>query len=1066
MNDDMPRHPEAHTMAAFVDGKLAPGEIAEVAGHLRECSDCRTIVTETARFDREEARIQLPRPAVRTWWLAAAALLAAIAITVPLLRWHGGRATSPMARLIEAAPRQHRFVEARLSGFRWAQLQAPARGRATPDPADLKLAGAAGEVLGSARDRREPAAQHAAGVAYVLIDQRSEGITELEQAARASEDPRVWNDLAAARYAIAVMEEHSSELPLALGDVDHALRLDPRLPEALFNRALILERIGLRDQARKAWLAYLAVDGGSAWSVEAQAHLRAIPATTTRFDPKLLEGASADRLVRAFPQEVRSFSEGPLLAAWADSEAANDPAGASAKLARIRLIANALAAFNGEHLLDDAVTAIERSKGAERAALVQAHRVYRAARMDYSKRKAGAAETQFHQAAELFRRGASPMADVADYYAASAAFDQNRSLEARDELVRLLGRIDLARHRALAMQIHQELAVDANAAGDWGTAAREGGTAATTFRLLGERANAAVSDGVAAVALEAIGDGDRAWSHRRQALEDLDAGRLNGFLHSAALTLSLAGHPAAAGAIMDLRIDRERGGDPAALAEALVDRSRLAGGADDARAESDLAEARLAATRVSDRAIRETLEAEIDVAGAALPRAARGGSPLPSLDRAIAFLGSRGLGRLLPEAYLQRARAHRSAGAADAAASDYASAMREMERQRESVSDAALRLSFLGTASQIVDESIALELSRGRVAEAFAIANRSHGTGAAAAMPLRSEPRVAAIEYAVLPHSVAIFLLTPEGISEHTVPIERQVLVERIRDLAAGIQRRAALAEINAGAGNLFKLLIAPLQPGLARFEELTIVPDGELTSLPFAALYDESRRQYLVEQFSSRVTPSVSGALDTAPSTLEPALVVSDPQTPGQAPLTGGREEAARVAAMHRATLLEGVAATPARFIEAAKGSALIHYTGHADSEAGDAYGALLLSGDAGRSGALASSDIARLPLSRHPIVVMAACGTLRPSAVREGGSLTVARSFLVAGAQAVAGTLWEIDDDVSTPLILRFHERLRTGAPPAAALRDAQVAMLHAEDPRLAHPATWAPLALISNK
>jgi tetratricopeptide (TPR) repeat protein len=299
MNDVAPHHPDAQTMAAFVEGKLPPEEIAVVAGHLRACADCRTIVAETARFEREEERIAPSRP-VRSWtpWLAVAALLAAVAIVAPLLvfRWVESR-REPIAHLIAVAPREHRVVEARLARFPWARLEAPARGTAKPDPADLKLAGAAGDVLEKTARRTDRESCHATGVAYLLIGRRSESIAALEQAAHDSNDARMWNDLAAARYAIAVEDERPSELPQALADVDHALRLDPKNAAALFNRALIVERFGVRDQARQAWQSYLDADQGSAWSVEAHAHLRALQSSSRRFDPKRIESMPADTLL-------------------------------------------------------------------------------------------------------------------------------------------------------------------------------------------------------------------------------------------------------------------------------------------------------------------------------------------------------------------------------------------------------------------------------------------------------------------------------------------------------------------------------------------------------------------------------------------------------------------------------------------------------------------------------------------------------------------------------------------------------------------------------------------------
>src|SRR5205814_2245217 len=127
----------------------------------------------------------------------------------------------------------------------------------------------------------------------------------------------------------------------------------------------------------------------------------------------------------------------------------------------------------GEVLLADAVAAIDRAEGGGRSTLVEAHRLYRQARKDYANDRAGAAEVQLRRAATLFAQSGSPMAEVAAYYAANATLDQNRGVQAHDELTRLLARIDATRYRAFAAQIHWTLAVDANSRGDWGTGARE-----------------------------------------------------------------------------------------------------------------------------------------------------------------------------------------------------------------------------------------------------------------------------------------------------------------------------------------------------------------------------------------------------------------------------------------------------------------------------------------------------------------------------------------------------------------------------------------------------------------
>ena len=144
MTNPVSRHPGAETMAAFLEGKLTPGEVAGVAAHLGECADCRTVTGEAARFEAEEAERERaaatvaavaeapPAPAkprkVSRWPVWAAAAAALLAVPAALLL----RTSDPIATLVDASPREYRRVQGRLSGFPWATLQGGRRGSATP----------------------------------------------------------------------------------------------------------------------------------------------------------------------------------------------------------------------------------------------------------------------------------------------------------------------------------------------------------------------------------------------------------------------------------------------------------------------------------------------------------------------------------------------------------------------------------------------------------------------------------------------------------------------------------------------------------------------------------------------------------------------------------------------------------------------------------------------------------------------------------------------------------------------------------------------------------------------
>lgn len=265
--------PTDETLALFASGDIDDSTRNNVLAHIETCRDCMAAVL-SANAHLEEERSARRGWAESRWWMGAVAAAIVIAIIAfPMLR---GR-NDPIARLVALAPVSGRPVEPRLSGgFAWAPYHGPMRATdSAPDTELLKLGGAAGDAIERAQRDRSQEAQRAAAVALVLIDRPSDAIDRLQAiAAQSPGDARAWNDLAAARYAAAAQLRRPSLLPEALAAADRALANDPQSAEALFNRALILERMSRADDAQKAWLRYLEIDSTSQWAKEARAHVR------------------------------------------------------------------------------------------------------------------------------------------------------------------------------------------------------------------------------------------------------------------------------------------------------------------------------------------------------------------------------------------------------------------------------------------------------------------------------------------------------------------------------------------------------------------------------------------------------------------------------------------------------------------------------------------------------------------------------------------------------------------------------------------------------------------------
>ena len=112
---------------------------------------------------------------------------------------------------------------------------------------------------------------------------------------------------------------------------------------------------------------------------------------------------------------------------------------------------------------------------------------------------------------------------------------------------------------------------------------------------------------------------------------------------------------------------------------------------------------------------------------------------------------------------------------------------------------------------------------------------------------------------------------------------------------------------------------------------------------------------------------------------------------------------------------------------------------------------------------GLLTASDVAQLRLNAD-WVILSACNT----SAGEGGAAPIytglARAFVQAGARSLLISHWPLRDDVAAKLTVATVRAGASGVPRAEALRQAQRALIADRSiAGAAHPALWAPLALI---
>jgi tetratricopeptide (TPR) repeat protein len=255
-------------LSAFVEGVLDEETVADVIRHLAFCAKCRLVVERAAAIEEEDEYSG-------SWWkvaVAASVIVFAILGAWVLLKPRPTAHPDPIRMMASTAPKMLRNVEPRLTGgFRWAPYRNVMADVRNKSAEELVAGGVAAQVLRDLKDDKSARALHAKAIACLVRDNAAAAVSLLRVAARLDAgDARVWNDLAAALYIDAQVD---AELHEALGAARRAIRLDPRLSEAYFNVALILERVGTKQEIKSAWIEYLRHDPSRGWSEEARDRL-------------------------------------------------------------------------------------------------------------------------------------------------------------------------------------------------------------------------------------------------------------------------------------------------------------------------------------------------------------------------------------------------------------------------------------------------------------------------------------------------------------------------------------------------------------------------------------------------------------------------------------------------------------------------------------------------------------------------------------------------------------------------------------------------------------------------
>ncbi|HEY3803886.1 MAG TPA: CHAT domain-containing protein [Kofleriaceae bacterium] len=112
------------------------------------------------------------------------------------------------------------------------------------------------------------------------------------------------------------------------------------------------------------------------------------------------------------------------------------------------------------------------------------------------------------------------------------------------------------------------------------------------------------------------------------------------------------------------------------------------------------------------------------------------------------------------------------------------------------------------------------------------------------------------------------------------------------------------------------------------------------------------------------------------------------------------------------------------------------------------------LKSGD--DDGILTALEASGLDLWGTELVVLSACDTGNGKVTNGDGVYGLRRALVIAGAEGLVMSLWQVDDAATRDLMAGYYARLKAGKPRSDALRDIQLEIHH--NPKYAHPFYWA--------
>jgi CHAT domain-containing protein/Flp pilus assembly protein TadD len=325
---------------------------------------------------------------------------------------------------LRSAYREQRPIEARIAGFNYAPF-AQVRGSEL-EKVDYASRDRAERIIrDTVEDDHSPASYHALGQFYLAERQFDKAIDQFEKALQLdSDNAKLQNDMGAALLERGKAQRLSGNdgksmetFARSLERFNKALELDPSMPDALFNRAILYQNMMLPQQAEADWIKYLERDANSPWAEEARKNLRLLEEQKKKLTRNSDDSIQSFEAAYQYKDTEKAWEVFNLARARTGNavierliddylvlDANGQPDKAEDKLQMLLFAGEVEAKKGGDHFTSDLARFYSMTNPQQRRVLARARGLIKAANDSYNRAELEAAATQYAEAKRLFEQ--------------------------------------------------------------------------------------------------------------------------------------------------------------------------------------------------------------------------------------------------------------------------------------------------------------------------------------------------------------------------------------------------------------------------------------------------------------------------------------------------------------------------------------------------------------------------------------------------------------------------------------------------------------------------------------